>query len=145
MSRGAKQGGGKKQSSGAKQSGSGKQPAEIAIKGLEVFAHHGLLDEERESGQLFRFDLDLFLDDCPACVSDDINDTVDYAAVADCVAVAATSSTYFLLERLAGAVAGSLLESFTALDRVRVRVVKVTPPVSHVISSIGVMLERTRR
>lgn len=132
-------------SGGDKRTGSEKQPAEIAIKGLEVFAHHGLLDEERESGQLFRFDLDLFLDDCAACINDDIKDTVDYAAVADCVAAAATSSTYFLLERLAGAVAGSLLESFAALSRVRVRVVKVTPPVSHVISSIGVTLERTRR
>lgn len=125
-------------------SGRPGQPAEITIEGLEVFAHHGLLDEERENGQLFKFDLALFLKNCGACSTDDINDTVDYAAVADCAAAAATSSTYFLLERLAGAVADSLLGSFAALDRVRVRVVKVTPPISHVVSGIGVTLERER-
>ncbi|HDZ59326.1 MAG TPA: hypothetical protein ENH44_00905, partial [Actinobacteria bacterium] len=40
--------------------------AEIVIEGLEVFAHHGLLPGEKQSGQVFRFDLQLTLADCPA-------------------------------------------------------------------------------
>lgn len=125
-------------------SGGGNQPVEIAIKGLEVFARHGLLAEERESGQLFKFDLSLWLGSCAACDNDDIEDTVDYAAVADCVTGAATAASYRLLERLAEVVAGELIKRFPRLDRVEVRVAKANPPISHVVKGIAVTVVRER-
>lgn len=118
--------------------------AVIEIEGLEFFAYHGLLEDERKYGQVFLVDLRLELSDCPACESDDINETVDYAAVADRVEAVVTGNRYFLLERLAGAIADAVLEHFAGVDRVRVRVAKAQPPLSQKLNRLSVAVERRR-
>jgi len=117
---------------------------QINIDGLEVFAHHGLLPEEREHGQLFRFDVRLTLTECLACTSDDINATVDYAAVIDRLVAAATMDTYYLLEKLAAALAEVIISEFPVVDSVWIRVTKPSPPISHSVDSVSVSLERVR-
>ncbi len=119
-------------------------PLEITIEGLEIFAHHGLLPEEREVGQVFSFDIYLLLKDCPAASSDDIADTVNYAEVCDTVVKAATSETYNLLERLAAVVAGKVLAGYPMVSRVGVRAAKPAPPLPHAVESVAAYIERTR-
>ena len=51
---------------------------ELAIHGIECYAHHGVFDFERREGQKFVVDLVLGLDTRPAAASDDLNDTLDY-------------------------------------------------------------------
>jgi len=120
------------------------QPLRITIKGLEVFAHHGLLAEEREKGQQFLFDIGISLKRTFAPDSDDIADTVDYGAVCDCVVETATADSYNLLERLAAVVADEILARFPAADRVKVRVAKAEPPIPHPLKEVAVLLKRTR-
>ena len=100
----------------------------VELQGLRLFAHHGVLEEERRAGQPFLFDL--WLDVPDAAVSDRLEDAVDYRLVADCVREVSDARTYNLLEALAHAVASELLARFP-LERVRVRVRKphVTLPV----------------
>lgn len=116
----------------------------ITIKNLEVFAHHGLLPEERRLGQQFLFDIGLSLKHSAATETDDVADTVDYAAVCDCVVQVATAATYNLLEKLAAVTADAILERFAAVDRVKVRVAKASPPIPHPVGQIAVMLKRNR-
>lgn len=118
--------------------------AVIEVEGLELFAHHGLLEEERKNGQVFLIDLRLELADCPACESDDINETVDYAAVVDRVEAVATGNRFFLLERLAEAIAADVLERFAGVDRVRVQLAKASPPLPQKLSRLSVAVERRR-
>ncbi|RJQ42695.1 MAG: dihydroneopterin aldolase [Gaiellales bacterium] len=120
------------------------QAAVLRIEGLEVTARHGLLPQEKESDQLFRFDLELRMGSCPACVSDKIEDTVDYAAVIDDVVAAATTRQYELLERLATVVAGAVLERHVTVDSVLVRVEKAAPPVDQAVGSVSVIVEVER-
>ncbi|MBI5870162.1 MAG: dihydroneopterin aldolase [Actinobacteria bacterium] len=117
---------------------------EVNIDGLEVFAHHGLLPEEREHGQLFRFDIRMTLTECEACDSDDISTTVDYAAVIDRLVATATSKSYSLLEKLAAVLAEMVLGEFPVVDRVWVRVTKPSPPIPHSVDGVSVSLERVR-
>lgn len=114
------------------------QQVTIHIEGLEVYARHGLLPAEKEAAQLFRFDLELRLDSCPACVSDNIEDTVDYAAVSEEVVEVATTASYELLERLAARVAGAVMEKHPAVAAMRVRVEKAAPPLDHKTSAVAV-------
>ncbi|MHB0867635.1 MAG: dihydroneopterin aldolase [Thermoleophilia bacterium] len=116
----------------------------ITIKNLEVFAHHGLLPEERRLGQQFLFDIGLSLKHSAAPDTDDVADTVDYAAVCDCVVEVATAATYNLLEKVAAVTADAILERFPAVDRVKVRVAKAAPPIPHPVGQIAVMLKRNR-
>jgi dihydroneopterin aldolase len=97
----------------------------VELEGLEVFGRHGVLDEERRDGQMFLFDVRLELGGAPP--SDRVEDTVDYRDIADCVREVSDGREFNLIEALAAAVADALAERF-AVEQVRVRVRKPTPP-----------------
>jgi dihydroneopterin aldolase len=110
----------------------------VEVRGLEIFGHHGVEDDERRSGQLFLFDLWL---DAPeaASRSDRIEDAVDYREVAATVRAVSDGTTFALLEALAAAVADALVARFP-LERVRVRVrkpdVRLADPVDYTAVSV---------
>jgi dihydroneopterin aldolase len=97
----------------------------VELEGLEVLGRHGVLDEERQDGQTFLFDVRLELAGAPP--SDRVEDTIDYRDIADCVREVSESRQFNLLETLAAAVADALADRF-AVERVRVRVRKPSPP-----------------
>jgi dihydroneopterin aldolase len=110
----------------------------IEVHGFELFAHHGVGEEERERGQRFLFDLDLVADEAGAR-TDALSDTVDYRDVVACVRAVSDGRRFALLEALAAAVADALLARF-ALRRVRVRVrkpdVRLDAPVEHTAATV---------
>jgi len=115
----------------------------IELEGLVVFGHHGYLEEERRLGQ--RFLVDLWVDvSGEATETDRIEDTVDYRRLAELVRRVFAGKERLLLEGLAGALADGILERFSAVERVRVRVRKpdvvLDPPVDHA----AVIVERDR-
>lgn len=118
-------------------------PATIRLRGLSVYAHHGIVAEERTLGQRFEFDVDVEVLDCRACRTDDAADAVEYEAVAAVIVEVATNFRFQLLEALAEAVCLELLAEFP-VERVRLEVHKPAPAISHVVARASVMLERTR-
>jgi 7,8-dihydroneopterin aldolase/epimerase/oxygenase len=93
----------------------------VELRGLRVFGHHGVYEQERRDGQTFLFDLDLGVGDRGA--SDRLDEAVDYTKVAAAVRELSDGRRFDLLEALATAVADMLYERFH-LERVRVRVRK---------------------
>src|SRR5262245_10182575 len=77
----------------------------VAIVGFEVFGRHGALPAERELGERFVVDLAVDLPACEGVESDDLADTVDYAALAAAVADIVAGPPVALLERLAEVIA----------------------------------------
>lgn len=118
-------------------------PATVQIRGLSVYAHHGITAEERALGQRFTFDIDVTIDDCTACRSDEIDDAVDYSAIIAVVVEVATNFRFRLLEALAEAVCLELLAEFP-VDRVRLSVGKPAPAIEHTVGIACVQVERTR-
>lgn len=94
----------------------------IELHGLELHGYHGALDEEREAGQPFLFDVSLLVRD-DAARSDRLEDAVDYRDVAATVREISDGTRFTLLEALARAVADALMERLP-LVAVRVRVRK---------------------
>ncbi len=92
----------------------------VEIHGLELRGFHGANESERADGQTFLFDVVLELSE-PA--RDDLDATVDYRAVRDCVQKISDAQPYVLLESLAVAVAEAIVSRF-AVERVDVRVRK---------------------
>ena len=80
----------------------------ITIRGIRVFAYHGVLPEEKENGQDFLIDVDMDLNEA-ARSDDDLSSTVDYTQVAGSVASIAQGRRYNLIETLAGAIADDLV------------------------------------
>lgn len=117
----------------------------IAIDRIAVFAYHGVYDEEGRLGQRFYISVALDLDLQPAGRSDDLNATISYAEVAARVQEIAVGQRFKLIEALAEAVAGDLLQAFPRLERVAVTVEKPGAAVAAILDRIAVTIHRARR
>jgi dihydroneopterin aldolase len=109
----------------------------IELRGIELLGRHGVLEEERQRGQRFLFDVELDVGE--AGTSDRIEDAVDYREVVACVREVSDTQSYRLLEALATAVADELVARFpVAVAQVRVRKpdVVLDPPVEYAAVSV---------
>jgi 7,8-dihydroneopterin aldolase/epimerase/oxygenase len=113
----------------------------ILISGIRELGVHGVLPEEQTRPQPFEVDLELLVDLAPAGKSDDLDDTVDYAAVCEAVSRVVASEKYQLLERLAERIA-EVCTSDPRVQGVVVEVRKVQPPVRAMLQHVGVRIER---
>jgi 7,8-dihydroneopterin aldolase/epimerase/oxygenase len=116
----------------------------IEILGLEVFAHHGVHEREKQHGQTFVIDLRMVCRSDAATRSDSLEDAVDYGAVSSRVVELATSTRHDLLERLAAVIADDLLDRF-AVSVVTVTVHKPWAPIPHRFRDVTVTVERGGR
>ena len=115
----------------------------ITLTGIEVYAYGGVSDEERRIGQRYRLDIDLELDLRAAGASDAIGDTVHYGEVHDVAVGTLRERPFNLLEHAAARIADRLLRDF-AVQRVRVRLSKLLPPVDGILAAAAVEIARAR-
>jgi len=114
----------------------------ITIKDIRVFAHHGVLSEEKARGQEFLIDVEMALEEGKADV-DDLTATVDYAEVASAVATLATSTEYDLLETLASEIVDHLL-AIEGVASASVTVKKPNAPLPVEAGWVGVTVRSER-
>lgn len=115
----------------------------IVIERLECEGYCGVTREERERPQKLAVDLDLDFPTGLAAGADDLMKTVDYAAVAERVVGLVAQQHCHLLENLAEKIAGMLLTDFP-VERVRLWLRKLHAPLSTIVGSVGVRIERAR-
>ncbi len=117
---------------------------EIIVKGLKVFAFHGVNPEEREDGQIFIVDIVAYADLSKACKSDDIDDTVSYAKILKTAREVMLSEKDFLLEHVAHRIAQTELERFEMIDKIKVTVKKPNAPIKADFEYTGISIIRGR-
>src|SRR3954468_21214829 len=117
--------------------------AEVELRGLSIYTHHGVSEAEQEVGQRLEFDISFDVPDCDAVLTDRLEDTVDYAQVCDIVALAATERSYRTLERLCQGIGGGLVEPYRC-EAVRVRPGKPEPPLPLAIQEVAVEVTHER-
>lgn len=115
----------------------------ITLTGLEVHAHHGVFDFEREAGQLFVIDVVAELDLRAAASADDLAQTVHYGELAERVVTAVQDDPVDLIETVAERVAAVALE-FGAIEQVTVTVHKPNAPISVAFADVSVSITRSR-
>ncbi len=116
---------------------------DLELRGLRVFARHGVLDSERRNGQEFVIDAVLWLDTRPAAGSDDLSKTVDYGALANRLARLAEDPPVRLIETLAERLAADCL-SEPLVAEVEITVHKPQAPIAHPFSDVTVVIRRAR-
>ena len=114
---------------------------QVELRGLSIHTHHGVTEAEREIGQRLELDISFDVPHCDALLTDRIEDTVDYAEVADIVALAATERSYKTLERLCHVIGERLAERF-GCESVTVRAAKPEPPLPLAIEEVAVEVTR---
>lgn len=113
----------------------------IELEGLELWGHHGVLEEERRDGQRFLVDVELEPLDPTAAASDAIEDAVDYRSVVAVVQEVSAGTAFHLLEAFATAIADTLLQRLP-VRRVRVRVRKPDVALALPVEYAAVSVER---
>jgi dihydroneopterin aldolase len=118
-------------------------PSQIVIERLECEGYCGVTREERERPQKLAVDVELDFPTNRAAGTDDLANTVDYAAVAKRVVVLVSREPCRLLETLADKIVAMLFASFP-VERVRIWVRKLHAPLSTIAGSVGVRIDRGR-
>jgi dihydroneopterin aldolase len=113
----------------------------IELQGIELFAFHGVLEEERRDGQRFLVDIELDGRDGVAGATDRIEDAIDYRDVVAAVVEVSDARAYHLLEAFATALAETLVGRFP-VTRARVRVRKPDVVLPRPVDHAAIVVER---
>ena len=116
----------------------------IIIKGLKVFAYHGVNPEEKADGQNFILDITAYKNLKKAGETDNVDDTVSYAKILKTAAKVLNEDKYDLLEKVAQRVAQQIFLEFDSIKAVDVCLKKPEAPIKADFEYVGVEISRTR-
>ena len=116
----------------------------LFIDNVEVFANHGLFEEENKLGQKFIFDIECELNYKNAMFSDEMMDSISYADIAEVVVKTATTNTFNLLERLAGEILKNIFTEFPQIDNIKLKINKPGAPIKYHFEKCGVEVKTSR-
>lgn len=115
----------------------------ITLKNIAFFGYHGVSPAEKELGQKFYIDVDLYLDLKKTGESDSLDSAVDYELVHHSVKQALSRKKYNLLEGIGEAVAKEILSSFPVKE-VAVRVRKPHLPLEGILDYAEIEIRREK-
>ena len=101
----------------------------IYITDLEIYAYHGVLPQENVVGNTYYVSLRLDCDLTEAMMSDDVEDSINYASVVE-VVKAQMCMTSKTLENVVYRIKSSLISKFPQVVSGMVKVAKMTPPIA---------------
>lgn len=116
----------------------------IELRGLRVRGNHGVFDHERRDGQDFVIDVTVWIDLATAAGSDDLTDTYDYGALAQCAADIVAGPARNLIETVAAEIADQVMGD-ERVHAVEVTVHKPDAPIPLSFADVAVVARRSRR
>lgn len=117
----------------------------ILIRGLRVFAFHGVNPEEKEEGQLFVVDLTACLDLRGACNTDRLENTVSYAKIIKTVRRVLQADKNDLLEFTAQQIIDAVFAEYPPVQQLTVVLKKPDAPIRADFDYVAVELSRGRK
>jgi dihydroneopterin aldolase len=112
------------------------------VTGIKAFGYHGVLPHEASEGQEFIVDLLITLDLRAVSLSDDLNETINYADLAQIAHDNIVGERVQLIERLAGRIAEEISSAYSQITSVSVTVHKPHAPVTVDFEDISVTITR---
>ncbi len=116
----------------------------MLLKRMVFYGYHGVIPEENRLGQKYYVDLDLRLDLAKAALSDDVEDTVNYAEIHALLKQIVEGPPVKLIETLAANIASAVLGTYTIIHKATVSVTKPNPPFDITYDGVTVELSRQR-
>ena len=117
---------------------------QVVLKGLSLFARHGLFDAEAELGQRFFIDVSITADLRYAERGDEAEGTVNWAELVDVTTTAFMERRYKLVEAAAASIASAVMGHFDRAESVRVEVRKPSAPIEAIFEYTSIVVERHR-
>ena len=99
----------------------------IQLRDVHLFAHHGVMQQEREIGAWFTIDIELEISDSCCSENDLIEGTVSYADVYE-ILCREMEQPSALLENVCNRISRKLYENFEQVTAIKITLCKDTPP-----------------
>ncbi len=112
----------------------------IELENMEFYAYHGHYREEQIVGNRFRVDLSFDVDGEQAALTDELDTTVSYLDVYQCVREQMEIKSH-LLEHVSRRIVEALRERFPAILAMRLKVSKMTPPLGGQVEKVSIVVE----
>ncbi len=114
---------------------------QIDIRGLRLFAYHGVFPEENKLGQEFKIDLLLKVSRIETIGDDDLKYVLSYWNVIERVKKLFTGKTFKLLETASQSILDDL-SCYSQIQYAKIHLKKLTPPIPVTVDYVGVILEK---
>ena len=101
----------------------------LKIENIKLWARVGVLDEERQIGQLFSLDIFLWTDFEKCTVSDDIKKTIDYSKLVQILKDQSKKIYCFTIEKYSNAILEIIDQEFK-LSKIKIILTKCNPPIT---------------
>lgn len=115
----------------------------INIKGLEVFANHGVYPEENKLGQKFVVNAVMYVNTRKAGLTDDLDLSVNYGTVCHQITDFLTENTYKLIERAAEELARHILLQNPLVHEIDIELEKPGAPIGLPLQTVSVKIHRS--
>lgn len=115
----------------------------IILDEMVFQAFHGVLPQEAKTGHIFTVNLKIKVDFSQAVLTDNLNDTINYAEIYRMVKEE-MNTTSRLIEHVGGRIIERLFKEFGNIEVIKLRLNKVNPPMSADIQSTGIILKCSR-
>jgi dihydroneopterin aldolase len=116
---------------------------QIQLNGMKFYAYHGCLVEEQNQGNHFLVDAILEYNMEKAAASDSLNNALNYAEAYKLIKNEMDTRSC-LLEHLTQRILKRLFKHFPQLERAKVCVSKLKPPIGGEMQSVSVNMQRSR-
>lgn len=109
----------------------------INIEGINIYAYHGCLEHEAQTGCNYVIDVYITTDFSKPAASDELADAIDYCTVyAICEKEMAIRNK--LIEPVCQRIFQKIKSSFKDINTLRVRLTKVAPPIKGNVDKVSV-------
>ena len=101
----------------------------LKIENIKLWARVGVLDEERELGQLFSLDIFLWTDFEKCTATDDIKKTIDYSELIEILKGQSKEIYCLTIEKYSNAILEIINQEFK-LSKIKIILTKCNPPIT---------------
>ena len=112
----------------------------IQIHGIRCYSLHGCMKEEFSIGSTFEVNIDLTCDFSKAAEKDEIKYTIDYVKINKIVEMEMAIPSK-LIETVAYRILNHIKKQFKLIDKCRVEIQKINPPIDGDVKHVAVILE----
>jgi 7,8-dihydroneopterin aldolase/epimerase/oxygenase len=117
----------------------------IIIEEMEFYAFHGHYQEEQIVGNRFLVDLEMQTDLSLPADSDKLGDALNYQKAYQIIKKEMKRTKSNLLENIGKRMLDALFQEMEGIEKAKIRVRKLNPPMGGPIKSVGVTLTRKKR
>jgi len=113
----------------------------IILKGVRLFAYHGVLPQEQTVGAYYTIDLKIATDFSNAMATDDLGGTISYADVYE-IAKREMGITSKLLEHVGGRIVNAIHDELPGVKAIHLRLMKENPPMGADLTAAGIEIRQ---